>query len=440
MMCEGPNGAIWFGGYYGDLIRFDFASEDAYQRFNAEDGIDQGVRPNICVTKDGTVWVVYGDNSKSINRFDGEKWEALEVGQLGRGHHYTSIIESRDGTLWIGGSRLIAHQDGVWRVYNPKVTVPLPSHRTKLLESADGTLWIIGRGQEAARLDLSESHYQTYEGLIFQCDTTDGAQWFLSQDNGVVRYDGQEWMRFGVEDGLMDTPSKLIVTRRGALWATGSHEHVAATARLDGSKWIMKRHSQLSRGIDPRAVYEAFDGTLWFAAAVDWWLYDDHNFFGGVVAFDGTNWTHHTPSDPYAYGIGQSSDGTLWFGGRLVSFDGTRSVRFTGPPEELAKEFELRPSRTGYARLIETRDFEQTVLRAMSVKSCVVFDVRISSCALSARSCQKQRANSQRRPTRYQENLRVRESALGTLAYRHAMPNAECFPQWVLCLASTSSI
>ena len=208
------NGAIWFGGYYGDLIQFDSAAEDAYQRFNAEDGIDQGRYPSICVTKDGTVWVVYGDNSKSVNRFDGQKWEALEVGPLGRGHHYTSIIESRDGTLWIGGSHLIAHKDGVWRVYDPKDTVPLPSHRTKLLEAADGALWIIGRGQEAARLDLSENHYQTYEGLIFQCDTTDGAQWFLSQDNGVVRYDGQEWTRFGVEDGLMDAPSKLIVTRK----------------------------------------------------------------------------------------------------------------------------------------------------------------------------------------------------------------------------------
>ena len=42
---------------------------------------------------------------------------------------------------------------------------------------------------------------------------------------------------------------------------------------------------------------------------------------------------------PYAYGIGQSADGTLWFGGLLVSFDGTRRVRFTGPPEELANDF-----------------------------------------------------------------------------------------------------
>ena len=56
-----------------------------------------------------------------------------------------------------------------------------------------------------------------------------------------MRYDGREWTRFGVEYGLMDAPSKLIVTRNGALWATGSHEHVAATARLDGSKWILKR-------------------------------------------------------------------------------------------------------------------------------------------------------------------------------------------------------
>ena len=327
-VCEAPDGAIWFGTYDGDLIRYDLAS--GYQRFSGDDGIDQGAYPGMCVTEDGTVWVVYGDKSKRVNRFDGEEWEALEVGDFD--HHYTSIIESRDGTLWIGGSRLIAHKDGVWRVYDSKDVVSLLSHRMELFEAADGALWIIGSGQEVARLDLSENYFQTYDGLIFQCDT-DGAQWFISQDNGVVRRDGQGWTRFGVEDGLMDMPGKLIVTREGALWAAGSHERVAATARLDGSEWVMERHSQLSRSVDPRGVYEAFDGSLWFAAGVDWWLYD--GFLGGVVVFDGVRWTHYASPEMarYAYGIGQSSDGVLWFGGRLFGFDGVREVPFTGPGE-----------------------------------------------------------------------------------------------------------
>ena len=330
-VCEGSNGAIWFGTYDGDLIRFDFAS--GYRRFSGEDGIDQGTYPRICVTEDGVVWAVYGDNSKRVNRFDGEKWEALEVGDLDRDHHYTSILESGDGTLWIGGSRLIAHKDGVWRVYDSRGSL----HRTELHEATDGALWIVGRGEDAVRLDLSENQTQTYVGLIFQCDTPDGAQWFITQDNGVVRYDGQRWTRFGVADGVMDTPSKLIATRDGVLWAAGSHEHVAATARLDGSVWILKRHPQLSWSVDPRGVYEAFDGSLWFAAAVDWWLY---GFLGGIVVFDGTSWIHHIAPGMahYVCGIGQSSDGVLWFGGQLFGFDGVRRVPFTGPGV-LAEDF-----------------------------------------------------------------------------------------------------
>ena len=334
-VCEDSNGAVWFGMYDGDLIRFDFVS--GFQRFSEDDGIDQGKYPRMCVTKDGVVWVVYGDESQRVNRFDGEKWEALEVGDLGRDHHYTSILESRDGTLWIGGSRLIAYRNGMWRVYDSKDIVSLPLHRMELFEAADGALWIIEREQEAARLDLSENYFQTYDGLIFQCEA-DGAQWFISEDNGVMRRDGQGWTRFGVADGLMDMPSKLIVTRDGALWAAGSHERVAATARLDGSEWVMERHPQLSWRVDPRGVYEAFDGTLWFAAAADWWLYD--GFLGGVVVFDGASWIHHIPPmmTRYAYGIGQSSDGVLWFGGRLFGFDGMREVQFTGP-EELTNDF-----------------------------------------------------------------------------------------------------
>ena len=120
-VCEAPDGAIWFGDLHGDLIRFTL--DDVYQRFDGE--IDQGVYPRLCVTKDGVVWVVYGDKSKSVNRFAGERWEAIEIGEVGNSHHYTSILESRDGTLWIGGSRLIAYRDGVWRVYDSKDIVSL---------------------------------------------------------------------------------------------------------------------------------------------------------------------------------------------------------------------------------------------------------------------------------------------------------------------------
>ena len=46
-------------------------------------------------------------------------------------------------------------------------------------------------------------------------------------------------------------------------------------------------------------------------------LYEDRDFLGGVVVFDGTNWTHHTPPamTPYAYGIGQSAgwDFVVWW-------------------------------------------------------------------------------------------------------------------------------
>ena len=65
----------------------------------------------------------------------------------------------------------------------------------------------------------------------------------------------------------------------------------------------------------------------------------------------------------------------------------------------------------------------------MSEKSCVVFDVRISSCASSARYYQKPQPNSQGRPTRSSENLRVSQSAPSFLAYRHAMPSAGCLKE-----------
>ena len=77
-------------------------------------------------------------------------------------------------------------------------------------------------------------------------------------------------------------------------------------------------------------------------------------------------------------------------------------VRAGRSPSELAREFE--PTAQTIQNWVRQADrdkaFEKMALRAMSAKSCVVFGARTSSCALSARYCQKQQPGSQRRPTR----------------------------------------
>ena len=117
-------------------------------------------------------------------------------------------------------------------------------------------------------------------------------------------------------------------------------------------------------------------------------------------------------------------------------------VRAGRSPSELAKEFE--PTAQTIQNWVRQADRDEG-LQEDGLKSDEREELRRlrrenKQLRIEPRYSQKQRPGSQRRPTRSLENLRVRESASGTLADRHAMPRAGCFPQWVLCLANTSTL
>ncbi len=376
---EDREGVMWFGlgevVVGGEIVRWDIRktesdAAEAWRLYTEEDGLDIGSYPRILQTRDGVIWTVSGSAFKGVNRFDGKTWRTFGSRAFGGAGMNNSILETGDGTLWVGEwGRLNAYRnragnatagerlDGgtpdprlrgdspgqAWTVYKSS-DIPVPNTRiVVLLEASDGALWVAGLGQQALRLDYGTSRWTSYEGLMFQCETPDGAQWFLSQDDGAVRYNRKTWTRYGVEDGLMDAPVKLITTREGILWAVGSHDTTAATARFDGRRWSMKTYPRFSWSIGPGAVYESSDGALWFGSAC---LPAEGDYLGGVLRYGiseqtGENiWTHYTPPEApksCTYGIGQTADGVLWFGGPVNRvnrrFDGQAWTAITEPEE-----------------------------------------------------------------------------------------------------------
>jgi ligand-binding sensor domain-containing protein len=160
----------------------------------------RGDRPKLTQTRDGTLWKISNDPGGMINRLNGQTWEPDPLGD----NIHASILETSDGVLWVGGfrSRLYALRDKTWEIYRTP-TAPIPQNRiTSLIENSDGALWFASQGQEAFRLDYKTDRWTTYEGLRFHDSTDNGTLYFVSQDSGVVRFNGNEWMRFGPEDEL----------------------------------------------------------------------------------------------------------------------------------------------------------------------------------------------------------------------------------------------
>ena len=270
---EDQEGAVWFGLYNGKIVRHDPAAPHphhgpAWQVYSEEDGLDVGLNPHVRQTSDGTIWAFSLDSRHGVNRFDGDGWESLRLRDLGGSDANYCSLETSDGAFWVGGRGAIhAFRDGEWTTYTSS-SVPIPDyHITGLLESRDGALWIASEGHEAVRLDHSTSRWTTLKGLRFECETPDLTQWFITQDREVVSHANGEWKRYGIEDGLIDSPGALVATRDGELWAAGSHNSAAATARFDGTRWRLQIHRKLSQAIGSAGICESRDGSLWFGAA-----------------------------------------------------------------------------------------------------------------------------------------------------------------------------
>jgi signal transduction histidine kinase/ligand-binding sensor domain-containing protein len=322
-VLEDQRGRMWFGlggSPGGEVICWDAQSHDTadpegWRLYNQRDGLDTAYGSHLTQTRDGSVWLFSNPASASLSRYDGTGWTGIDLAALGGANTNTSVAQTGDGTVWVGGASLHALRGSSWTVYGPSTLVLTPSLRTRLLASADGSLWVAGLGQEAVRCDIGSRYWTTYLGLSYQCEDSSGRQWFVSDDSTVVCRDGGTWTRFGIADGLMDLPRELIVAQDGTLWAAGSHAGVAATAQSNGSGWEFETHPGLSRGLRPE-IYGSPDGDVWLAAGGGF----NRNLGqqAGVLQYTEGGWQHHVPPEApmFTYGITRTTDGTTWFCGR----------------------------------------------------------------------------------------------------------------------------
>ncbi len=347
--CVDAQGAVWFGTKGGEVLRH---VGDAWTLFNEDDGLVSGRLASLLPRRDGALWVAHG-NAAALSVFVAGHWTQLALPEPGTGPGSGLLLETRDGVVWLSTRySLLAYRDRAWRTYD-RPQVPVPVATNHLAQSRDGALWLVGPNTDVVRIDYQTPRWLTLRDLNFQCETADGTEWFLHRADRVVRRRGDSWMSFGPEDGLPDRPVALLLARDGTLWAAGSHEGMAATARYDGRHWQRETHPHFAWGIDYRATYAARDGSLWFGAAVDSSGPREHR--NGLLQYRHGAWIAHrqpdrapAPADPPTTqlpashrvepiekytALGESRDGKIWAGRNvLVQHDGTRWTEVQGNP------------------------------------------------------------------------------------------------------------
>ncbi len=340
------NGQIWMAitmtNERGRLLTFSIDELlkkhiSRYKVITSDSRIQLGESQQLLEAQDGAVWVINTTYKTGISIFRNSQWEYINLSDQFSGDEYMADIEQTDdGTIWIGSlGKLYAYKNGRWALYTAP-NYPIPANRL-ILEAGHGNyIWVAGYKSKVFYLDFSFDRWVSYDGLNFQFQEASGTNWFLDVDGRVVRQKGNNWEAYGVEEGLMDAPIRIVQTNSGQVWAAGSHKGVAATALLKDSRWETNTHPYLSWGIDYRAVFEDRSGSLWFGGAVDAEI--DKGQKGGVLKLvdplsEKKEWLHFAYEEnglqqSNVYGIGQSADGRIWIGGgNLFGYDGERWQR-----------------------------------------------------------------------------------------------------------------
>jgi signal transduction histidine kinase/DNA-binding response OmpR family regulator/ligand-binding sensor domain-containing protein len=325
---EDNAGKIWFGLRDGRTYNCKFPFNDLESNLSmhpvyTEKGYIMSGFPLIKMDKQGRIFIISGAKDGGVNILNNNRWERFSIRKSFKiDDLQNDIIMLKDGSICIGGiGRLFFVKNNQWRMYE-RSRLPFPSNRIRLFQTSNNYLWIIGLSNDVLRVDLSYNKWATYDNLIFQAEDKQRNRWYISIDGFIVRenVNNNTWTRFDQEDGSMDTPISIFVTRNGKIWSIGSHGNIAATAFFDGKKWIKQLQPTISWGIDRRAVLEGKDNSLWFGSCSD--FEESKGQVGGLVRYinsgNSFNYEYYPSGNDFRlygiYGIGQTPDKDIWVG------------------------------------------------------------------------------------------------------------------------------
>ncbi|MGB0388265.1 MAG: two-component regulator propeller domain-containing protein [Ardenticatenaceae bacterium] len=144
--------------------------------------------------------------------------------------------------------------------------------------------------------------YTSADGMA--CDA-DGGIW-VAHYQGVSYFDGQRWSttpskQLATGDDANDLMKDVALAPDGQVWVATAHT-IATTS--DGNEWTVYQQGQ---GFDEQyflsSVVVDHQGEVWAA------------YSGGLLHFDGTNWTSHENSDLFSIEtLTVDDDGKVWVG------------------------------------------------------------------------------------------------------------------------------
>jgi len=257
-----------------------------------------------------------------VSFFDGATWtdhtNAIDAGLVD--DNISALTVMSNGDVWVGTDFGASVYDGMnWTAYTN--ADGLGNNQIKCIEeAANGDVWF-GTNSGASLFDgASFTNYGTGDGLPFGGVTaldiqTNGDVWMGSGLGGIMIFDGANFTPItSAADGLIDDRIRgMRNDNSGQRWI-GTSEGITV---LTSSDVFLTNYTTMFSLPAPDTLNPIEDieidngGNVWVGVYVDYLVTE-----GGVVAFDGSNWTEYDVADglvgPVIRALAIDQDNAVW--------------------------------------------------------------------------------------------------------------------------------
>ena len=232
--------------------------------WTTEKGLPQNSVTSILQTRDGYLWVgTFG----GLARFDGLRFTIFDTGNSPglKSNRIIALFEDRTGVLWIGTEQggLSRYSQGAFTTYTTKDGLP-DNHIESIAEDAKGRLWIATGNGVGQLADGRFTVYTTRDGLpdnrvLMLSAGRDDSLWLVSA-GALTRWQNGHFNSFALPAKIDFTLARSLGEGPdGSVWIAG--QRIFARFR-DGTFTFFSR--QGSKDYGPVSIFKGLSGKLRF--------------------------------------------------------------------------------------------------------------------------------------------------------------------------------